>query len=703
MKKTLLVLFASTLMLIPAVQADSVQSVPFLGTMTPDQEVPAQTAMAGANALILVHAVRDDKGVITSGSVDFTIRYRLPGPTSITGLHIHTGAAGTNGAILIPTDISGANPVIVDQTGSGVIFKQVQFSSTGSVALSTINDLLANPQNFYVNIHTAEAPGGIMRSQLFRAQQKILMGLMSPDNEVPPTDVKASGVATVTLFRAFDSMGAFSSGWATYSLNYTGFPTDTSFTGFHIHDGGAGMNGPVTINSGIGGGANAVPSPTGSGSLLFDIPIARTDATFAAETATLNDLFDNPAAHYINLHTTINPGGAIRAQMRATDQMDFQVMMSPANQVPAVTGLAASALAKLSLYTVRSPDGTVLAGTTIFDVNFRGFPAATTFTGLHIHDGTAAVNGSVTINTGLGAGDASVVTPTGSGNLYKTVAVSTAAGIATLSAITLNPENAYVNLHTTVNPGGAVRNQLATAYATLPTVNAITSNPDTKTTTLAPAEILSIYGQNLAKYTSDLSGLGALTALPTSLNGVKVTIGGKAAPLYYVGGMQINAQVPVDVATGPQPAIVTSPNGVSAPFTVMVATAAPAIYFDPVSGTAAILKNSDYSLVTTDNPAMAGDVLLVYLTGLGQTTPPLQTGNLQPGGPLNMTGPVTATIGGQNALIVYSIASPGFAGLYQVALTVPTGVTGSVPLILKAGPAQANSVNVPLKGGLTYP
>ena len=378
-------------------------------------------------------------------------------------------------------------------------------------------------------------------------------------------------------------------------------------------------------------------------------------------------------------------------------------MMSPANQVPAVTGLAASALAKLSLYTVRSPDGTVLAGTTIFDVNFRGFPAATTFTGLHIHDGTAAVNGSVTINTGLGAGDASVVTPTGSGNLYKTVAVSTAAGIATLSAITLNPENAYVNLHTTVNPGGAVRNQLATAYATLPTVNAITSNPDTKTTTLAPAEILSIYGQNLAKYTSDLSGLGALTALPTSLNGVKVTIGGKAAPLYYVGGMQINAQVPVDVATGPQPAIVTSPNGVSAPFTVMVATAAPAIYFDPVSGTAAILKNSDYSLVTTDNPAMAGDVLLVYLTGLGQTTPPLQTGNLQPGGPLNMTGPVTATIGGQNALIVYSIASPGFAGLYQVALTVPTGVTGSVPLILKAGPAQANSVNVPLKGGLTYP
>ena len=317
MKKTLLVLLASLSTLVPAALADTVQSVPFLGTMTPDQEVPAQAVVAGADALIWVHAVRDDKGVITSGSVDFTIRYRLPGPTGITGLHIHTGAAGTNGAIVIPTDISGATPVIVDQTGRGTIFKQVQFAGTGSVALSTINDLLANPQNFYVNIHTTEAPGGVMRSQLFPAQQKIVIGLMSPDNEAPPVDLKASGVAVVTLLRAFDSNGIFASGWTTYALNYTGFPTDTSFTGFHIHDGGAGVNGPVIINSGIGGGANAVPSPTGSGSLLYDIPIARTDATFAAETATLNDLFDNPAAHYINIHTTVNPGGAVRSQAQA--------------------------------------------------------------------------------------------------------------------------------------------------------------------------------------------------------------------------------------------------------------------------------------------------------------------------------------------------------------------------------------------------
>lgn len=696
MKKTLLVLLASLSTLAPGVLADTVQSIPFLATMTPDQEVPAQNVIAGADALIWVHTVRDSKGVLTSGTVDFTIRYRLPGPTSITGLHIHTGAAGTNGAILVPTDISGATPIVVDTTGRGTIFKPVQFSSVGAVSLSTINDILANPQNFYVNLHTVEAPGGIMRSQLARAEQKILIGVMGPNNEVPPTDVKASGLATATVLRAFDPSGIFTSGWVTFALNYTGFPTDTTFTGFHIHDGPAGVNGPVIINSGIGGGVASIPSPTGSGSLFYDIPLARTDASFAAETATVNDLFDNPGAHYINLHTTVNPGGAIRAQMRTTDQMDFQVTMSPANEVPPITGLAASAAAKLSLYTVRNPDGSILAGTTIFDIDYRGFPAPTTLTGLHIHDGTAVVAGPVTINTGL-SGDAPVVTDSGSGNVYKTVTVSTTAGIATLNAISLNPENAYVNMHTTVNPGGAVRSQLAAVNTALPSINAVTSNPDTKTLPLAPAEIFTVYGLNLAKYTSDLSGFYLPTALPLSLDGVKVSVGGKSAPLYYVGPFQINGQVPVDVATGPQPVIVTTANGASTAFMATVSAAAPAIYFDPVSGTAAILKNIDYSLVTSDNPAKAGDVLLVYLTGLGQTTPPLQTGNLQTGSALNNTTTVTATIGGQPAPVVYSIASPGFAGLYQVAVTVPSGVTGSAALVLKTGTATSNTVNIPVK------
>jgi uncharacterized protein (TIGR03437 family) len=102
----------------------------------------------------------------------------------------------------------------------------------------------------------------------------------------------------------------------------------------------------------------------------------------------------------------------------------------------------------------------------------------------------------------------------------------------------------------------------------------------------------------------------------------------------------------------------------------------------------------NYSLVSASNPAHAGDVLLVYTTGLGLTSPPGRTGALSAGDTIAQTAPVTATIGGKPASVVYSIASPGFAGLYQVAVTVPAGVTGSVALQITAGTAASNSVTI---------
>jgi uncharacterized protein (TIGR03437 family) len=145
------------------------------------------------------------------------------------------------------------------------------------------------------------------------------------------------------------------------------------------------------------------------------------------------------------------------------------------------------------------------------------------------------------------------------------------------------------------------------------------------------------------------------------------------------------------VATGSQPVVVNNGNGGSTAFNVTVAAAAPAIFFSPV---AAVLKNSDFSLVSATNPAKANDVILVYATGLGQTTPAITTGGIVASDAIDNTTTVTATIGGQPATVVYSIASPGFAGLYQVALRVPAGVTGSSPIVLTQGTVKSNSVNI---------
>jgi uncharacterized protein (TIGR03437 family) len=48
----------------------------------------------------------------------------------------------------------------------------------------------------------------------------------------------------------------------------------------------------------------------------------------------------------------------------------------------------------------------------------------------------------------------------------------------------------------------------------------------------------------------------------------------------------------------------------------------------------AFLKNGDYSIVPTQNPAGSGDILLIYCTGLGVTTPAVTSGTSRATSPL---------------------------------------------------------------------
>ena len=219
------------------------------------------------------------------------------------------------------------------------------------------------------------------------------------------------------------------------------------------------------------------------------------------------------------------------------------------------------------------------------------------------------------------------------------------------------------------------------------------ANLDKTATSIAPGGLISIFGANLAKLTADLSGWTG-RQLPVALDAVKATISGIRAPLIYVSPNQINAQAPVELSAGVQTIVVDNGAGPSVALSVNVVPMAPAIFFYPV---AAVLKNANFTLVSAANPARAGDVLLIYATGLGQTTPAVRTGGLSPADTLARTASVTATIGSQPATVVYSIASPGFAGLYQVAVTVPAGVTGSVALQISAGAAESNTVTIPVQ------
>ena len=124
------------------------------------------------------------------------------------------------------------------------------------------------------------------------------------------------------------------------------------------------------------------------------------------------------------------------------------------------------------------------------------------------------------------------------------------------------------------------------------------------------------------------------------------------------------------------------------PQSLSVADAQPGIFTDNQQGSGQG-KIFHADLVTEANPAApvsAGDTVVIYCSGLGAVSPGVDAGSPAPSvEPLARTvNTVTASIGGLNAHVVFAGLTPGFAGLYQVNVEVPAGVTpgDSVPVSL---------------------
>ncbi|MBC7924825.1 MAG: CHRD domain-containing protein, partial [Bryobacteraceae bacterium] len=331
------------------------ETIPFRAVLLPQNEVPAVNIAASGNATIWLHVVRDAQGRVVSASTDFDTTYRFPSDFQFTGMHIHRGRAGENGPVTIDSGIRAAEPVA--STATQRLRYQGFTAPDNAAGLDTVNGLLSDPSGFYVNLHTTVNPGGVIRGQLERAEMVVLMAQMSPRNEVPAiTDVNASGIGSIVALATRDGGGNLTSGLVSFDLNYTGFAEGTTFTGFHIHSGVAGVNGPVTINTGIAAGAASVPAVASGGNLHYDVEVPMTNQ---ASVATLAGLFSGrPALYYMNLHSTVYPGGVIRAQLRSTDRASFSMLMSPANEVPPIASTA-SAPSSFTAHTIRNAAGAV--------------------------------------------------------------------------------------------------------------------------------------------------------------------------------------------------------------------------------------------------------------------------------------------------------------------------------------------------------
>lgn len=218
-------------------------------------------------------------------------------------------------------------------------------------------------------------------------------------------------------------------------------------------------------------------------------------------------------------------------------------------------------------------------------------------------------------------------------------------------------------------------------------------------TAIAPNTWITITGTNLSSVTRSWNAAElAAGKLPASLDGVSVTINGKAAAVQYISPTQINAITPSDDASGVVELRVTSNGQTSEAATVNLQPVAPAFFtFD---GKYLAATHADATLIgksglfaaapTATTPAKPGETIILYGTGMGATSPAVESGTVTTAiAPLAATPRIT--IGGMTAEVAFGGLVPPFARLYQFNVVVPPALSdGDHPVVLEISGARTS-------------
>jgi uncharacterized protein (TIGR03437 family) len=248
----------------------------------------------------------------------------------------------------------------------------------------------------------------------------------------------------------------------------------------------------------------------------------------------------------------------------------------------------------------------------------------------------------------------------GAGNHTATITIAAADGSVT-------PVSVTVTLAVTGNPPA-------------PAITAV-ANAGGYETNIASATWVAIFGTNLSQITPSYAwqaGDIVNGALPTTLQGISVSIDGIPAYISFISPTQINVLAPDDPTTGPVPVVVTIGGQVSNSFTVQKNQFSPAFLTFDGSHVAALHLN--YSLLgppgliagATFTPATPGETIILYGVGFGPTSPAQPTGQVPTTAP-PLANSVTMTIGGIDVTPVFAGLSA--SGLYQFNVTVPASLT----------------------------
>ena len=224
-------------------------------------------------------------------------------------------------------------------------------------------------------------------------------------------------------------------------------------------------------------------------------------------------------------------------------------------------------------------------------------------------------------------------------------------------------------------------------------------------TEISPGSLVSLFGNGNVLATT-VPGFNA--PLPTSANGTSVTINGILCPLLYVSPSQINLQAPMELQPGTATAIVSN-NGQVFSTTVQVLTAAPGIFTTDyyVNGGVAILQDSaTFTVLNASNPAVPGQNVTMYFTGIGPITNNPGTGNAAPLSPLSQsTSTVGVTVNGISVQPSFTGLTPGSVGVGQLNFQLPANTPSgnSIPVVLTINGVSGTTVHISVSGTTVTP
>lgn len=395
---------------------------------------PQETALYGGNTYVNVHSstfpggeIRGQLAVVADGDAVFS-NARLQGaqevpPNGSTAngkavilLELSTNKVFLTGSYTgLTTNISGSH-IHVGMAGvnGGVILNLTNSGGTSGVihGAGTFTDpqeeSLINAGT-YVNVHSTTYPGGEIRGQITTYSQQLFFGgRLSGASEVPANASAATGTVIVRYNRESNELEL--------TGDYQGLTT--AITGSHIHTGTAGVNGAVIV------------SLTNTGGTFGGLSATAT-LTESQEAQLLN------TGLYVNIHSSTFPGGETRTQLFPTSAGSkfSQVAVNGTQEVPA-NASAGSGTATMLVDRI--------TGQAYVTATFAGLGAPVTMA--HVHRGLTGTNGPVIMPLSIAGTTAGTV----SGSQF----LNAAQVDSFINGFT------YINIHTSLFPGGEVRGQL---------------------------------------------------------------------------------------------------------------------------------------------------------------------------------------------------------------------------------------------------